>query len=67
MKTFSQLMEQIHGSVDRTKVAVAKVKGTVAAARLRNRLINQQRLHTTMHLNQTAEKEDREKNEVYSK
>ncbi len=46
---------------------VAKAKGTIAAARLRNRLINQQRLHTTMHLNQTAEKEDREKNEVYSK
>ena len=67
MKTFSQLMEQIHGSVDRTKVAVAKVKGTIATARLRNRLINQQRLHTTMHLNQTAEKEDREKNEVYNK
>ncbi len=53
--------------MDRTKVAVAKAKGTIAAARLRNRLINQQRLHTTMHLNQTAEKEDREKNEVYSK
>ena len=66
MKTFAQLMEQI-GVVDQTKVAVAKAKGTVAAARLRNRLINQQRLHTTMHLNQTAEKEDRERNEVYNK
>jgi hypothetical protein len=65
MKTFSELMEQI-GVVDQTKVALAKTKATSTAARLRNRRLEQQRLHTTMHLNQTAEKEDRKKNAAYN-
>ena len=66
MKTFSELMEQIHGAVDRTKVAIAQAKEKNAFERLRRRRQYQQGLHTTMHLNQTAEKEDREKKEVYN-
>ena len=59
-------MEQIHGAVDRTKVAIAQAKEKNAFERLRRRRQYQQGLHTTMHLNQTAEKEDREKKEVYN-
>lgn len=66
MKTFAQLMEQIHGAVDRTQVALAQTRANVAAERLRRRRQYQQGLHTTMHLNQTAEKEDREKDAVYN-
>ena len=66
MKTFAQLMEQIHGAVDRTQVALAQTRANVAAERLRRRRQYQQGLHTTMHLNQTAEKEDRKKAEVYN-
>ena len=66
MKTFAEFMEQVE-VVDQTKVALAKVRGAAATGRLRKRRQYQQVLHTTMHLNQTAEKEDREKNEVYNK
>ncbi len=65
MKTFAQFMEQVE-VVDQTKLAVAKVRGAAAAERLRKRRQYQQVLHTTMHLNQTAEKEDREKDAAYN-
>ena len=66
MKTFAQLMEQIHGPVDRTKVEIAKDQAKNTAERLRKRRQYQHGLHTTMHLNQTSEKEDRKKAEVYN-
>lgn len=57
MKTFSELMEQIHGAVDRTEVALAKTQANAAAERLRRRRQYQHGLHTTMHLRDTAAQE----------
>lgn len=65
MKTFAQFMEQVE-VVDQTKVALSKTRANIAAERLRKRRQYQQVLHTTMHLNQTAEKENREKDAVYN-
>ena len=57
MKTFSELMEQIHGAVDRTEVALAKTQANAAAERIRKRRQYQNILHTTMHLRDTARQE----------
>jgi hypothetical protein len=48
-------MEQI--SVQQAKVNAAEVKSKALATRQHNRYANLQRLHTTMHLAQTAEQE----------
>jgi hypothetical protein len=55
MKTFFQFMEQI--SVQQAKVNAAKIKANALSTRQHNRYANLQRLHTTMHLAQTAEQE----------
>ena len=48
-------MEQI--SAQQAKVDAAEVKSKALATRQHNRYANLQRLHTTMHLRQTAEQE----------
>ena len=55
MKTFFQFMEQI--SLQQSKIKSAKIKSNALATRQHNRYANLQRLHTTMHLRQTAEQE----------
>lgn len=56
MKTFSQFMEQI-STPQSSAVDLAKVKSNALVTRQHNRYANLQRLHTTMHLRQTAEQE----------
>jgi hypothetical protein len=48
-------MEQI--SVQQSKIKTAKIKSNALATRQHNRYANLQRLHTTMHLAQTASQE----------
>lgn len=64
MKTFAEFMEQVE-VMNRAKLKLAKVKGSMSAERVRKRRLYQQSLHTTMHLNQTAEKEERAKRDAY--
>ena len=59
MKTFFQFMEQIP-TPQQSKVDAAKIKTNALATRQHNRYANLQRLHTTMHLRQTAEQEKRD-------
>jgi hypothetical protein len=55
MKTFFQFIEQI--SAQQAKVDAAEIKSKALATRQHNRYANLQRLHTTMHLAQTAAQE----------
>jgi hypothetical protein len=64
MKTFAEFMEQVE-VMNRAKLKLAKVKGNISAERVRRRRLYQQGLHTTMHLNQTAEKEENAKRDAY--
>jgi hypothetical protein len=52
-------MEQIP-TPQQSKVDAAKIKTNALATRQHNRYANLQRLHTTMHLRQTAEQEKRD-------
>jgi hypothetical protein len=56
MKTFQQFMEQVL-TPRQSKVASAKIRAKSLETRQHNRYANLQRLHTTMHLRQTAEQE----------
>ena len=55
MKTFHQFMEQI--SPQQSKINAAKIRAKSLETRQHNRYANLQRLHTTMHLKQTADQE----------
>lgn len=59
MKTFFQFMEQIP-TPQQSKVDVAKIKANSLSTRQHNRYANLHRLHTTMHLRQTAEQEKKD-------
>ncbi len=50
-------MEQI--SPQQARLNAAKIKANAVTTRQHNRLADKQRLHTTMHLRQTAEQEKR--------
>jgi len=65
MKTFAQLMEQIPRMEPTSKTEIAQLRTDAVTTRQRNRYANLQRLHTTMHLNQTAEKEEKAKQDAY--
>jgi len=56
MKTFHQFMEQLP-TPHQAKIDAAKTKANALSTRQHNRYANLQRLHTTMHLRQTAEQE----------
>ena len=56
MKTFQQFMEQVL-KPNQSKLAVAKIRASASTTRQHNRLADKHRLHTTMHLRQTAEQE----------
>jgi len=60
MKTFFQFMEQIL-TTPQAKVDAAKAKESGIITRQHNRYANLQPLHTTMHLQQTANQEKRDK------
>lgn len=49
-------MEQI-AAMQQSQMKIAKVKANALTTRQHNRFANLQRLHTTMHLNQTANQE----------
>ena len=56
MKTFHQFMEQIP-TPEQSKAEVAKIRANAGEKRLHDRLSNRQRLHTNLHLAQTAAQE----------
>jgi hypothetical protein len=56
MKTFHQFMEQT-AAMQQSQMKIAKVKTKALETRQHNRFANLQRLHTTMHLKQTADQE----------
>jgi hypothetical protein len=60
MKTFQWFMEQVL-SPQQAEVDAAKVRQSAITKRQHNRYANLQRLHTTMHLLQTANQEKRDK------
>jgi hypothetical protein len=58
MKTFQWFMEQVLAP-QQAKIDAAKVRAQSLETRQHNRYANLQRLHTTMHLQQTANQEKR--------
>lgn len=56
MKTFHQFMEQIP-TPQQSRVNAAEIRAKSLETRQHNRYANLQRLHTTMHLKQTADQE----------
>ncbi len=60
MKTFFQFMEQIP-TPQQSKVDAAKIKANALITRQHNRYANLQRLHTNIHLAQTAAQERKDK------
>jgi hypothetical protein len=60
MKTFFQFMEQVITS-QQAKVDAAKFKANALVTRQHNRYANLQRLHTNIHLAQTAAQERKDK------
>jgi hypothetical protein len=66
MKTFAELMEQIPRMEPTSKSEIAQLQANARTTRQHNRYAHLQRLHTTMHLNQTAEKEEKAKKDAYN-
>ena len=56
MKTFSQFMEQIL-TTQQSNINAAKVNANASIIRQHNLFANRQRLHTNLHLAQTAAQE----------
>ena len=60
MKTFFQFMEQIP-TAHQSEVDAARIKANSVITRQHNRYANLQRLHTNIHLAQTAAQERKDK------